>query len=63
MTDNELRAHDLAIEASRIELSNHIAKISNKDLPADTGFDLYLTYKAAYSILLENLNKDFPPND
>ena len=53
MTDNEKRAHDLAI----VSMNYQQADIVNGK---EERFDIYATYKNLYFQLLESCNRDFP---
>lgn len=59
MTDNEQRAHDLALEYARVEYSNHVASILNNNINVNSCFDFFKVYKAAYVLLLEECSKEF----
>lgn len=52
MTDNEKRAHDIAVAAMIIA-----GKIPNKG--TDT-VDIYQYYISAYNAAIESVNRDFP---
>lgn len=52
MTDNEKRAHDIAVAAMIIS-----GKIPNKD---ENTVDLYQYYISAYNAALESVTRDFP---
>lgn len=60
MTDNQQRAHDIAVACALTE-SNPI-RIASKALKQDDTkpFDFYEVYKFAYSVALDALNRDFP---
>lgn len=55
MTDNERRAHDLAIASIPLLFTN--AQNANTK---DVRFDLYDVYMSVYSEALESFNRDFP---
>lgn len=59
MTDNEKRAHDLAIASIPIAFENHQSAILNELIPEDTPFDIYSTYMECYKNALESFNRDF----
>ena len=58
MTDNEKRAHDLAVaisvEVCHLEASSHIANMES------TKINYFEHYMNAYNGLLEDFNKHFP---
>lgn len=59
MTDNEKRAHDLAISSISIAFENHKTAIYNESIPEDTPFDIYSVYMECYKNALESFNRDF----
>lgn len=59
MTDNEKRAHDLAIAFIPMAFENHKAAIYNESIPEDTHFDIYSVYMECYKNALESFNRDF----
>lgn len=60
MTDNERRAHDLAIATLPFLRDNHYAMIENGDIPEGTAFDVFEQYMACYETSLESFNHEFP---
>ena len=60
MTDNEKRAHDLAIATLPFLHDNHYAMIENDDIPEDSAFDIFEQYMACYETALESFNREFP---
>lgn len=54
MTDNEKRAHDLAIAS--IPILYNAAKNAESE---DNRFDLYATYLSTYNEALKAINRDF----
>lgn len=52
MTDNEKRAHDIAVAAMVIA-----GKIPNKD---ENSVDIYQYYISAYNAAIKSVNRDFP---
>ena len=67
MTDNERRAHDLAISALP-KIVEYRLKAQVQTNPADkngvisTNADYYKIYKELYSSALSAFNRDFPSN-
>lgn len=61
MTDNEKRAHDLAIASVPILYDLHKLKvIANPDMPAeDKAFDVYIEYLSCYKSVIESVRRDF----
>ncbi len=59
MTDNEKRAHDLAIAYTHIAYENHKAAIYDEQIPEGTPFDIYREYLECYKTALERFNIDF----
>lgn len=57
MTDNEKRAHDLAVALLPVEL-----QIANRQYHEGKveSIDLYAIYLQRYNQLLDNINADFP---
>ncbi len=64
MTDNEKRAHDLAVaitcETMRPETLQAIATATGK---SEIHFDLYGVYKDYYRMFLPLFNRDFPDGE
>lgn len=60
MTDNEKRAHDLAVALIPLMQKNHAAQVLNGELPEDDVFDAYHYYMECYVSALESFNRDFP---
>ena len=63
MTDNEKRAHDLAITSTNLIISARLngAKISNEgDDVSSKEIDVYQIYKTAYERSLASFTRDFP---
>lgn len=60
MTDNEKRAHDLAVALIPLMQKNHAAQVLNGELPEDDVFDAYHYYMGCYVSALESFNRDFP---
>lgn len=60
MTDNEKRAHDLAIALIPLMKKSHTAQVLNGELPDDDVFDVYEYYMGCYESALESFNRDFP---
>lgn len=59
MTDNEKRAHDIAITVLPARINNAIdtfVKTGN----ADNAPDVYQLYKSTYEMTLKALNQDYP---
>ena len=61
MTDNEKRAHDIALKYADIIVK---AQITNQKLASavkipEVKVDYYAEYKKAYQAVLEQINKDF----
>lgn len=62
MTDNEKRAHDLAIYAlSKIGPTEEQIKAAESG--AIISIDYYKEYKSLYSHLLSSFNRDFPAGE
>ncbi|HJC91629.1 MAG TPA: hypothetical protein H9695_11780 [Candidatus Mediterraneibacter excrementigallinarum] len=60
MTDNEKRAHDLAIALIPLMQKSHNAQVLNGELAEDDVFDAYEYYMGCYKSALESFNRDFP---
>ena len=60
MTDNEKRAHDLAIAMIPIEYENHKSLIINEVISENTAFDAFEEYMRYYDSALETFNRHFP---
>lgn len=62
MTDNEKRAHDLAVaicvDVCHLKLNNQIANAENMEVNAR--IDYFTEYMNAYKISLESFNREFP---
>lgn len=65
MTDNEKRAHDLAIasmpiiyEGYKSQIKNYVP--ANGETSKDFIFDIYTEYLKAYNASLKSFNRDFP---
>lgn len=56
MTDNELRAHDIAIASAKIVFEAELLKAKQEH--SDLNFDFYAVYMDAYSKVLESLQRD-----
>lgn len=59
MTDNQRRAHDLAIALLPGTINMRISEAANNGLK-DVSVDAYKEYMALYSMNLESFNRDFP---
>lgn len=55
MTDNEKRAHDLAISLVPLDYEKNYKESINKP----NSYDFYDVYKANYDYFLERLNEDY----
>lgn len=64
MTDNELRAHDLALSVYKDILSAKVDAATNKAIKsgktAEVHIDFYRTCKDIYDEVLTALNRDYP---
>lgn len=60
MTDNEKRAHDLAVALVPLMRDRHASQILNGELPEDDVFDAYEYYMGCYESALKSFNRDFP---
>ncbi|MEI1258351.1 hypothetical protein V8Q34_26860 [Blautia sp. JLR.GB0024] len=62
MTDNEKRAHDLAIASIPIIYDLHkLNVITNPDMTVeDKAFDVYKQYMSCYNTIIESVKRDFP---
>ena len=60
MTDNERRAHDLAV-AVAVDLARVQREKASITGAREIGYDYYAAYIAAYREALANLNAEFPP--
>ena len=62
MTNNEKRAHDLAIAMIPIEHEIFITRIFNESISEDDRFDVFKEYLRYYNAALEAFNRQFPEN-
>ena len=62
MTNNEKRAHDLAIATIPIEHENFKTRIFNESISEDDRFDVFKEYLRYYNAALEAFNRQFPEN-
>lgn len=59
MTDNEKRAHDLAISMLPISYDMNM-RTAEKEKASVVNFDAYNEYMSFYEQALKNFNQDFP---
>lgn len=59
MTDNEKRAHDIAVTTLPIAYKMRIAEAKNRG-DVEINVDLYTEYLSAYNKVLPGINRDFP---
>lgn len=60
MTDNEKRAHDLAVAMVPVLYNQQVSSVNIEDIESGITVDVYKDYMEVYELALKSFNRDFP---